>query len=117
MEDQQAQRRHLYNGFGNGLSRAFELAVTPALFGVLGHLVDRWLGTHFVFALLLALFAIAGESVKMWFTYDHEMRQHEVDAPWRARPSVGGAAADDVRATMAPEVMADPSTEHVPSAP
>ena len=28
-------RQHLYNGFGNGLARAFELAATPLVFGFL----------------------------------------------------------------------------------
>ena len=39
-----SERRELNNGFGEALSRAFEIAVTPAIFGVGGYLLDRKLG-------------------------------------------------------------------------
>jgi ATP synthase protein I len=33
------------NTYGDGLSIAFELVATPAIFGVIGFGLDRWLGT------------------------------------------------------------------------
>ena len=48
--------RDVNNGFGDGLAAAFEMVVTPLIFGFLGYLVDRWLGTHLVFALGFGLF-------------------------------------------------------------
>ena len=34
-------KRETYNGFGEALSRAFEFAVTPAIFGGIGWLIDN----------------------------------------------------------------------------
>jgi hypothetical protein len=75
-------RQHLYNGFGNGLARAMELAFTPALFGLLGHLLDDWLGTNPIFLILFVLFALSGLGVRMYYGYDREMRAHEAAGPW-----------------------------------
>jgi len=79
-------KRDLYNGFGNGLARAFELAVTPAVFGGIGYLVDRQLDLVPVFTIVTLLFALAGMFVRMWFGYDQEMRAHEARSPWGKRP-------------------------------
>ena len=38
-------RQAMYNGFGDALARAFELVLTPAVFGFFGWLLDRWLET------------------------------------------------------------------------
>ncbi len=79
-------RQHLYNGFGNGLARAIELALTPLVFGFLGHLLDSWLGTNPVFTALLVVFALAGISARMYYGYDTEMKQHESSGPWARKP-------------------------------
>ena len=42
-------------GFGDGLSAAFELVVTPAIFGFLGFLLDRLLGTVPLFTLVFSV--------------------------------------------------------------
>jgi F0F1-type ATP synthase assembly protein I len=76
------ERRELNNGFGEALSRAFELAATPAIFAGVGWLVDRWLGTSPLFLIVLFLFAIAGVGYMTWFKYEEEMKQHEADAVW-----------------------------------
>ena len=39
------ERRELNNGSGEALARAFELVVTPVIFGFFGWLLDGWLGT------------------------------------------------------------------------
>jgi F0F1-type ATP synthase assembly protein I len=81
------ERRDMYNGFGDGLARAFELAVTPALFGGLGYLLDGWLGLAPLLTIVLFLFGVAGTSYMAWFRYDAEMRKLEADKPWaRRRP-------------------------------
>jgi F0F1-type ATP synthase assembly protein I len=80
-------RRDLYNGFGNGLSRAFELALTPAIFSGIGWAVDRVLGTTPLFMILLLLLAVAGVGYMTWFRYEAEMREREAEAVWsRSRP-------------------------------
>ena len=67
---EQNDKRDLYNGFGDGLARAFEFAVTPAIFGVLGYLPRPGLGTVPVFTIVLALLCVVGMFLKTWYVYD-----------------------------------------------
>ena len=85
----QNPKRDLYNGFGDGLALAFEFAVTPAIFGVLGYLLDRAIGTVPVFTIIFALLCVVGMFVRIWYTYDASMRAHEARAPW-GRPDPPG---------------------------
>ncbi len=80
-----AARQETFQGFGDTLALAFELAVTPFIFGLIGYGLDRWLGLTPVFTIVLVLFCIAGLSVRMWFEYDARMKAHEAAGPW-ARP-------------------------------
>lgn len=75
-------RRETYNGFGDSMARAFEFAVTPAIFGGLGWLLDNRLDTRPLFLVALVVLAFAGMFVRMWLGYDTEMRRHEANAPW-----------------------------------
>jgi len=70
-------RRDSYNGFGEGLARAFELAFTPAIFAGIGLGIDSLIGTVPVFTIALLVFAFVGMFVRMWFGYDHAMQRHE----------------------------------------
>ena len=72
----------LYNGAGEGLSRAFELAVTPAIIGGFGYLLDRWLGLLPVLTIVFFLVAVAGVITRMYYGYDAKMKEHEAAAPW-----------------------------------
>ncbi|MDQ1438473.1 MAG: hypothetical protein QOK43_2102 [Acidimicrobiaceae bacterium] len=83
------ERRELNNGFGEALSRAFEFAVTPVVFGFLGHLLDMRLGTSPIFMLALALFAVTGMFVKLWYAYDQAMQARDAAAPWGRRTPNG----------------------------
>ncbi len=56
---QQAEARELKQGFGDAFAAAFELAVTPAIFGVLGWLLDRTLGTTPVFTIAFVLVTVS----------------------------------------------------------
>ena len=88
------EKRELNRGFGDGMSRAFELAVTPIVFGLLGWGLDSLLGTAPVLAIGLALFAIAGQFARLWYGYDAEMREHEANGRWnRTRPVTGSPVA------------------------
>ncbi|HMC41765.1 MAG TPA: AtpZ/AtpI family protein [Acidimicrobiales bacterium] len=80
--DNLRDRRELYNGFGTALSRAFELVVTPLLFGLGGHLLDGALGTGPVFTVVLVLLCLVGMFLRSWYAYDAEMKAHERVAPW-----------------------------------
>jgi hypothetical protein len=52
-------KRELNNGFGNALSTAVELAVTPAQMALIGWQLDRWLGTFPIVFLFLFAFTVA----------------------------------------------------------
>lgn len=70
-------RRDMYNGFADSLSRAVELAVTPLVFAGLGFLLDRWLGLVPLLTMVFFLWALAVTTYMAWSRYDTEMRRHE----------------------------------------
>ena len=70
-------RRETNKGLGDGLALAFELAVTPTIFGIIGYALDRWLGIVPVLTIVLGLFAVVGMFVRMWYGYDLQMRDQE----------------------------------------
>ena len=84
------ERRELTNSIGDGLSRAFELVMTPALMGILGYLLDRWIGTVPLFTITLVLFTLGYECVKLWQIYDAEMKRHEAKLLRRSGTGAGG---------------------------
>lgn len=69
-------------GFGDGLSQAVSLVVTPLLFGLLGAVLDGWLGTRPVLTVLLAVFAITGMFASAWFQYRARMDAIDEGQPW-----------------------------------
>ena len=86
--DQQAERRELYNGFGNALSLGIEFALGPVVFGGFGWLLDRWLGTAPVLTVVLSIVGVVATFVRMWFRYDLEMKEKEAKAIWNTHASV-----------------------------
>jgi F0F1-type ATP synthase assembly protein I len=85
-----APQTDLYNGAGEGMSRAFELAVTPAIVGGLGYLLDRWLGLVPVLTIVFFLLGVTGVVVRMYYGYDARMKVHEAAGPWAAGRSDPG---------------------------
>lgn len=84
-------RQQTHRGFGDAMSRAIELALVPAVFGGVGWLVDRVLGTEPAFLIGLAVFGVVGTVIKMWIGYDLEMKRHEAAAIWtRSRTVASG---------------------------
>ena len=77
-----ADRRGLWDGFGSGMQMAIELAAVPLLFGLLGGLVDRWLGTTPAFTIGLLCFAFVGTFVKAYYAYVTKVQELEKDKPW-----------------------------------
>jgi F0F1-type ATP synthase assembly protein I len=86
--------RQFQQGPGDPLSKAFELVVTPAIFGFLGFLLDRWLGTVPLFTALLSVFTLSYLVWRLYADYTAEMERHDRDKPWtrdaRRREAVGG---------------------------
>jgi hypothetical protein len=78
-------------GFGDGLSAAFELVVTPAIFGFLGFLLDRVLGTVPLFTLVFSVAVLVYMVWKFWAQY---MRDSEAELErWRAARAAARSAA------------------------
>ncbi|MGH9264337.1 MAG: AtpZ/AtpI family protein [Acidimicrobiales bacterium] len=90
-----APQNDLYNGAGEGLNRAFELALTPAIIGGFGYLLDRWIGLLPVFTIVFFLIGMAGVIARMWYGYDAKMKEHEQAGPW-ARATPGHVAGKQV---------------------
>ncbi len=80
--DQRAERQALWNGFGNGLSQAFELVAAPAIFGVLGWFVDRWLGLFPLCTIVFGAVAAIGGFARAYYSYQAQMAAEEKDKPW-----------------------------------
>lgn len=80
-------KRDSYNGFGEGLSRAFELAATPAIFGGIGYLIDRKVGSTPSFMIGFLVFAVVGMFVRMYFGYKQDMDAHEQKNVWAKNES------------------------------
>lgn len=78
-------KRELNNGFGETLNRAFELALIPVLFALPGWLLDSWVGTTPLFALLTGGFGLAGVVAKIWIQYSEKMDQEQAKLPGAAR--------------------------------
>jgi len=80
---------------GEMLSKGFEIVVTSVIFGFLGSLVDRWLGTSPLFLLLMGGFAFGYVVWKMVRGYHADM-DAEADrilpaGAKRGAPDQGGA--------------------------
>ena len=82
-----APQSELYNGAGEGLSRAFELALTPAIIGGFGFLLDRWLGLVPVFTIIFFLVAMGGLMARMYYGYDARIKEHDAVSPWASQPT------------------------------
>lgn len=93
-----AARQETFKGFGDGLALAFELALTPLIFGLIGYGLDRWLGLLPVLTVVLVLLCIVGLSMRMWFEYDAQMKVHEAAGPWARRPVTTAAVLEDAPA-------------------
>lgn len=84
------EKRALYNGFGDTLTRAVEFVAAPAIFAFVGHLVDSLLSTEPLFTVVLAALAFIGVVVRAYFAYEVAMREQEADTPWGRSVAAGG---------------------------
>ncbi len=78
-------------GFGDGLSAAFELVMTPAIFGVAGFFLDRAVGTVPLFTLVFSVLVLAYMVWKFWAQYVHDS-DAELER-WRAARTAARSSA------------------------
>lgn len=71
----------------DGLSQALSLVVGPVLFGFLGWVLDRALGTGPIFLLAFGLFGFLGAVTALYFRYNAAIERDESDKPWNRRGS------------------------------
>jgi hypothetical protein len=83
------RRRGVGHMAERGFSAAFELVMTPVLFGFIGHMIDSRLGTG---RLLTILFSVVVASYVVWkllYSYNAEMNALEAERlERRKRPSL-----------------------------
>ena len=60
-----------------GFTAAFELVATPALFGFIGYLIDRQLGTGPWVMVVLVVIVASYEIWKLWYQYNTTMTRLE----------------------------------------
>ncbi len=82
-------KRELNKGFGDALQVAVELAVTPAIFALIGWWIDDRLGTSPGFFLFLFLFTFTYVAWKQYRLYQDRMdrQERELLGP---KPPTGG---------------------------
>lgn len=100
------ERRDLNNGLDTGMSRAMELVLTPLLFAGAGILLDRWLDTSPIFAVVLGVLALIGVSYMTWFRYEMEMREHDRSGPWATRAARTSPGSGASRGAVSPAEVA-----------
>lgn len=83
MDDE--KQRKLREGAGDAFSSAFELIVTPFLFGMLGWFIDSQVGTFPIFTLGLTLIVLGYEVWRLFSRYAADM-----DAELEARRATYG---------------------------
>jgi F0F1-type ATP synthase assembly protein I len=84
--DQQREQRELFNGFGDGLALAFQIALTPAIFGALGYVVDQWVDKTPVFTIVFFALAMVGLFISMWARYEEKMKDEDAKRVWSKAP-------------------------------
>jgi F0F1-type ATP synthase assembly protein I len=95
-------KRQSYQGLGDGMSRAVELALTPAIFGGLGYLLDQTFNTQPTFMIVLVVLTLIGMFVRNWAAYKVKMQELEAQAVASAeekRSNLAAAPRDTISVT------------------
>lgn len=60
-------------------SGSYELVLGAVVFGLIGLMIDRQLGTTPVFVLLLTLAGLAGASISIYYRYKHRIAELQAE--------------------------------------
>jgi len=69
----------------DAFAHAGAMVLFPLLLGFLGVVIDRALGTHWVFTALLATLGVIGSFASAYYRYEARMAQHDEGKPWTRR--------------------------------
>lgn len=75
----------VWQGFGDGLTQAVEMALLPIVFALIGLFVDRAVGTTPIFTVALAVFGTVGTFLKTYYHYVARVERLEEGKAWRRR--------------------------------
>lgn len=75
-------KQQLNRGYSDGMARGMEIVLTPLILGAIGWLLDGWLGTGHLLALVLGVLGVVGVFTKLKLGYDRQMIEAEAGKPW-----------------------------------
>lgn len=67
---------------GDGFTQAVEFCAGPLLFGFLGWLLDRAVGTEPLFLIAFAAFGVVGAFATFYVRYQAECARNDEGKPW-----------------------------------
>jgi F0F1-type ATP synthase assembly protein I len=76
------------SGTSRSLGQGMDIALVVLVFLGLGAVLDRWLGTKPLFMISMVVLALVGSSLRLWYSYDAEMRALEAERQARTTPYV-----------------------------
>lgn len=77
----QDERRRLYTGAGEGMSKAIDLVTATAVWGAIGWLIDRWLGT---WPIVFAVGTVIGNLTGIYILYRRSIEEGKRSGSARA---------------------------------
>jgi F0F1-type ATP synthase assembly protein I len=80
-----SKRAQPSGGFDDGLSQALSLVVGPVIFALVGALLDRALGTGYLFLVAFALLGFMAAVVALYYRYQAKIARDEEGKPWNRR--------------------------------
>ena len=73
----------------DAFAHAGAMVLFPLLLGFVGAVIDRALGTQWVFTALLATLGVIGSFASAYYRYEARMAQHDEGKPWMRRQQQG----------------------------
>jgi positive regulator of sigma E activity len=86
------RKRELPTAENDAFAHAGAMVLFPVLLGLLGVVIDRALGTQWVFTALLATLGVIGSFASAYYRYQARMAQHDEGKPWTRRQQNGDAS-------------------------
>ena len=76
----------------DAFAHAGAMVLFPLALGFLGVVIDRAIGTQWVFAAVLATLGVIGSFASAYYRYEARMAEHDKGKPWTRRQHENGGA-------------------------